>query len=61
VELTAGGRHEVRLTALEEPWRRKRGSSAERPWSYVGTDSGIREVAGLNFEGAQTKQRAADR
>ena len=43
-ELTAGPRHEVRWTALEEPRRRKRGSSAEGPWSQVGTDSGIRPV-----------------
>jgi len=46
--------------ALEEPRRRKRWSSAERPWPQVGPDSGIRAVAGINFEGGQTRRRAAD-
>jgi len=32
-----------------------------RRTALVGTDSGIRAVAGLNSEGAQTKRMAADR
>jgi len=59
-ELTARWSNEVRCIALKEQRRRKQGSSADQQGSQVGRELGIRAVAGLYWEGAQTNRGPAD-